>query len=321
MFFDTPVKKLLQAAKRCDRDAVMRLVEGGLDINAPVDSKGHTPLHKLVLTYHSSGQDIETLLACGADPNKANALGETPLMGAVRNIGSLKVLLAYPGIEKERVDSDGHSAVAWAVGAGKAESLQLLLQAGADPAGWAVMACGNTELECLKLLLQYGGRIPGNDSSVVTDRFNGNTVAKIRAILNDARAGRMEITRICDKGAEEQASSGTEDPPVSQQDSAEVEPQASSIGAVWHVTDDLEISRVSEKAVIGLRVTEIFNFRARQVTKILHRLSDGNDTVLERNFSDVDAHGWLAEAAEAYAAQTGTRPEYGHIVKAKILPE
>src|SRR5262245_40952911 len=74
--------RLVEAAKRRDRQAVQRLLTQGLDVNAP-QGDGATALHWAV--YHDDGALTDQLIAAGADVNAVNDLGATPLFLACTN--------------------------------------------------------------------------------------------------------------------------------------------------------------------------------------------------------------------------------------------
>eukprot|EP01045_Picozoa_sp_COSAG04_P059842 COSAG04_NODE_29884_length_266_cov_0.610778_1_plen_88_part_11 len=81
---------LLDAVGLGDCGAVAKLVDGGLNVNALVESRSKHPdtgqlvrstaLHVAVLNKQEAV--VRLLLDRGADPNLANSLGVTPLMEA-----------------------------------------------------------------------------------------------------------------------------------------------------------------------------------------------------------------------------------------------
>jgi ankyrin repeat protein len=106
------------------------LIENGADPNQPLDDTGETPLHA-ALCKASAGHDrvVRVLLRAGADPNvrtkvgvetgalmrDARTKGETPLhrAAAFGNADSVQLLLEA-GAVKDAKDAYGDSPLAWA---------------------------------------------------------------------------------------------------------------------------------------------------------------------------------------------------------------
>ncbi len=95
------------------------------------DSRRNTPL--LFAALQGSPEAVSILLAAGADPNAANALGLTPLIAAAPEPAKVKLLLAR-GADPKLKSEIGQTALVVAASTPTAsESVKLLLAAGADP--------------------------------------------------------------------------------------------------------------------------------------------------------------------------------------------
>ena len=73
---------LINAARNSDRDAVRRLVQEKVDVNA-AEPDGTTALHWA--SYRDDGESAEVLIRAGANVNASNDLGATPLWTASLN--------------------------------------------------------------------------------------------------------------------------------------------------------------------------------------------------------------------------------------------
>ena len=72
-------QQLLQATQRGDKEAVLKLLEEGADINVR-DAQGRTPV--MIATYQHSTDIVRTLLQAGADVNIRDDNKENPLLHA-----------------------------------------------------------------------------------------------------------------------------------------------------------------------------------------------------------------------------------------------
>ena len=92
----------------------------------------------LFASRHGNKNVVQELISAGADTNKADNVGETPLYLAIRKgRKDIAQLLLEGGANPNTVDDDWGVApkapLLWAAKKGKAWAVQLLLDAGADP--------------------------------------------------------------------------------------------------------------------------------------------------------------------------------------------
>lgn len=122
---------LAAAARTGDMTLSRQLLGAGADVDRP-EPDGTTPL--LWAVYNANPALVQLLLAAGADPNIPNQLHITPLLQAARygDAGMLQSLLAG-GARLGVADHATESVLMAAARAGNVEAVMLLLEAGADP--------------------------------------------------------------------------------------------------------------------------------------------------------------------------------------------
>ncbi len=76
---NTPNEQLLQATQRGDREAVLKLLQEGADINVR-DAQGRTPV--MIATYQHNTGMVRALFQAGADVNICDNNKENPLLHA-----------------------------------------------------------------------------------------------------------------------------------------------------------------------------------------------------------------------------------------------
>lgn len=72
--------RLFDLAREGDATGLAIYVDAGLPVDL-TDSKGNTLL--MLAAYHCHAETVRMLLSLGADPNRINDRGQTPLAGAV----------------------------------------------------------------------------------------------------------------------------------------------------------------------------------------------------------------------------------------------
>jgi ankyrin repeat protein len=99
------------------------------NINAPINAQGQTQLHVAVNAGNLA--EVNRLIQAGADVNKANNIGETPLWIASDKIHVQIVerLLAAPGIDVNKANADGYTPLHMASFSGELDIFERLLAA------------------------------------------------------------------------------------------------------------------------------------------------------------------------------------------------
>ena len=135
---------------------------------------------------------LRVLLEAGADKDKADEMGRTPLhLAAEKNTPDCLRLLLDAGAETDKADQDGSVALHWAASRGHVDCLRLLLEAGADKnkgdtTGLTPLhdaaECGH--LGCLRLLLEAGADASarskiGNTPLDIADQYNYKEAAAL----------------------------------------------------------------------------------------------------------------------------------------------
>jgi ankyrin len=125
-------QRLVDAAKRQDKQAVQSLLKQGVDVNAP-QGDGATALHWAV--YWDDAATVDLLLKAGANVNAANDLGATPLYLACNNAnGALVEKLLVAGANPNTAvtpDTTAETPLMTAARTGSASAIKALLVHGA----------------------------------------------------------------------------------------------------------------------------------------------------------------------------------------------
>jgi cytohesin len=127
---------LHQAAREGRTGRAVELLRAGVDVDVPVQSLeqhssewGSTPLH--VAAAAGRLEMVGLLLDRGADPNRANARGVTPLHRAVGHADVVNLLVAR-GADVNARDESGRTPLHWLARYPDPDSTRLLISAGAD---------------------------------------------------------------------------------------------------------------------------------------------------------------------------------------------
>jgi hypothetical protein len=169
-------RRLWAAAAACNGAEVRRLLDAGANPNASHSripalraavSMGNTREtryedgREVVVEYHPR-ETVEALLAAGADADKADAGGMTPLMGAFYSPDAVRLLLPHVK-DVDAVTNDGFTALFLAALNGVEEVVRLLLDAGASPnpvnsRGQSAFDAASATPTIQKLLADAGGK-------------------------------------------------------------------------------------------------------------------------------------------------------------------
>jgi len=176
---DKGSKYILSLSGACvggDLDKTKELVKKGADVNGRITAHIKNPKTKKIEKLESTilietiknHQDeiIKYLVKNGADINKGNAKGVTPLMFAImyypQKMDIVEFLLNHQASYKNK-DKSGNTPLTGAVGAGRLEAVKILLKHGADVnstngKGFTplMLAVASNNANMFKLLLEKG---------------------------------------------------------------------------------------------------------------------------------------------------------------------
>jgi N-acyl-D-amino-acid deacylase len=195
-------RSLLQAIQRGDTAAVSRSLDAGITPNI-TDDEGTPAL--MLATLFADAAFVELLLKRGADPNRADAGGATPLMWAMPDSAKARLLIKYGANVNARSSTLGRTPLLIAAGSPvSVEVLALLLASGADlratdAAGFNALAVAmqSADLEVVRFLVDRGldptDDIPAAALRAVYGRHRPALVAYLMSrglrVLPDALAG------------------------------------------------------------------------------------------------------------------------------------
>lgn len=140
---------LMEALNAKDLEQSIELLDNGCDPNAK-NAMGDQPIH--IVARKDMHAILDRLITAGADVNGKGQYGMTALhIAAARETSSLSMHLITAGAHLNAVDSlGGGTALHHAVNAGAAETVKLLLEAGADQK--ALDSNGKTPFHLAKVL-------------------------------------------------------------------------------------------------------------------------------------------------------------------------
>lgn len=176
--------------------------------------------------------------------------------------------------------------------------------------GWTAMhhAAEHAHGRLIKLMLEHGA-----DDKLTDSRMN--TPYDI--------ANKSSWTQQIARMLSEHAAARAPQPGPAVQATQTVEPPAPKAKASsdWHLTEEAEVAHISDKAAIGYRITEIFNFNARCYTRIARNLDTGAESQVMRLFGELSGASAILEAAkEELLALGGTLPEADAVLKKPVMP-
>lgn len=124
------VPPLVDAVKSGDREAVLRMIAEGSDVNA-AEQDGTTAL--MWAAYHGDARLVEALLEAGADGSRMNDYGASAMSEAVA-AGDADIirLLLDADVSANAANPEGETALMAVARTGNVEAARLLIEAGAD---------------------------------------------------------------------------------------------------------------------------------------------------------------------------------------------
>jgi uncharacterized protein len=123
--------RLLEAAKRQDRSAVVALMKERVDVNAQ-QPDGTTALHWAA--YHDDAATVEALVRAGAKVNAATDTGVTPAWLACNTNAAASIvrLLLDAGANPNLAPNTGETPLMWCARTGAVDAVKALIGRGAD---------------------------------------------------------------------------------------------------------------------------------------------------------------------------------------------
>jgi len=223
---------------------------------------------------------LEQALIEGADIEAQNRYGSTLLFFAVRrkDARAAKLLIAY-GADVNFERRDAHSCLMEAAEDGSYDIAKMLLERGAN-----IHATDGDKNTALHLAAQYG---------------RGDTVKLLLANGADASAVNARMNTAADLADKDHPRLADFIRGKKSDETPAVKP------AGWHLTAPDEVCSIAEKAEIGYRLTEIFNFGAGIYTRIAHNLQSGAESQSVRFFDEFTNRAAIDAAQKAFVELGG----------------
>ncbi len=301
-------KSFLNAARTGDADEIRHCLtyyiprKFGIDVQ---DDKGLTALH--IAATKGDVRIIQMLIGFGADPNIPSREGQTPLMAAMDEKKPNAALALIEGGAKPNTHSPEYIyPIHLAAFAGDLDVVKALIAAQADldaiirtngrtALHWAVEKEMTSTVDCL---IKAGARTDIADKA-------GKTAV-------DLAKAKPHVLKLLQKGAPSPAPAVT--PAVASA------PSSAETSESWSLVGKNRVALNGLYPGIGRKVTEIFNFEARERTVVSENLKTGaetlappesfdriNEEALRKALAEFQRLG--GEADEAYVLGGGKRPK------------
>ena len=230
------------------------------------------------------------------------------------NQDKLEAALAA-GANPDAINDVGYSALSYQSSSNNANNVAVLLANRANPNGETRnnynalhAAATNGALDVVKLLVQHGADMNAQSQDGRTAlhhaaiRGRGRVVEFLMAQGADITLRDTHMDTAADLAAKKEHMGIAA---LLRGDLAEKEEAAADDAAGWKKTGPHEIALVSDKSVIGYRMTEIFNFRAAHYTHIASNLSTGAESQSQRSFDTFGDAAVLREAMQELLTRGG----------------
>lgn len=231
---------------------------------------------------------MKQLVEMGADIQQGRTpeSHSTPLYSAAYRAFTEGVewLLSQGADPHVKRSDDGHTPMMEAASDGSYEIVSLLIKAGAD--------VNAAQTDDGMTAMHFAARRGRGDIARLLMNNGANVDATDQRMNTPADLADKEYPRIADMIR------GKERPP-----------ERSEINADgWHLTAPDEVAHVSDKKVIGYRLTEIFNFSGGAYTRIARSLETGAESQTMRLFAEFSDNTMLIEAQKHLEAKGGKLP-------------
>lgn len=285
-------KKLRKAVRTKNLAKVAELLDAGANPSLE-DSYGYTVLSDAV--YRNNPECVRLLIAHGARADQRTDNSSLLHVAARYDyIDIMKLLLeTAPGLI-DTVDYNSRTPLHAAAQNGREKAVALLLErkpelieAKNDDGETALhMAAGAGYLEIVAQLLDKGASPDARNSANRTPLFLAQKANQLQV---------ADLLRPLTPTVKLRSAPGPEE---------------------WKKLSDRRIAHVMTEEAIGYRVTEIFNFEARERIRIVNNLETKADQVESRSFDELAEQGPIEAARAELLRQGGDVPE--SIVAAKI---
>lgn len=231
---------------------------------------------------------MQQAAAGGADIQKGRTDGSynTPLYAAAYRAFTegVKWLLSQGADPHVKRAEDGHTPMMEAASDGSYEIVSMLIKAGAN--------VNAVRTEDGMTAMHFAARRGRGDIARLLMAAGANVDATDQRMNTPADLADKEYPRVADMIR------GKERLPERQENKADG----------WHLTAPGEVAHVSDKAAIGYRLTEIFNFSGGVYTRIARNLETGAESQTMRLFAEFSDNALLLEAQKHLEAKGGKMP-------------